>query len=68
MPMVMKVQQQTVRKLRRLYRETWNRDWPFDNKYLQELWDESNPNHVRGPAAKICFDTCLIAMRECHEF
>lgn len=61
----------TIFKLRRLYRERWNRDWPESNSYLLELWLEArvatNAVTARVPPAAT-FDYCLATMREDHNF
>ena len=61
----------TLSKIRRLYHKRWNRDWPEDDAYLAELWNEARASHramtamVPPPAV---WDTVLDLMRESHEF
>jgi hypothetical protein len=61
----------TIHKLRRLYYERWQREWPESDSYLAELWLESRQAHqatrARVPPAAV-WEDCLVAMRECHQF
>lgn len=43
--------------IRAKYKDRWDRDWPFDNKYLRELIHEANSH-----------EEVLSLMRDCHEF
>lgn len=31
----------TAAKLRAAYRRQWGQDWPHDDRYLKQLWDEA---------------------------
>ena len=61
----------TLRKARGLYQEAWKRAWPFDDKYLSELWLEARaacgPGRGRQTPSDI-WDFCLDLMRETDEF
>ncbi len=67
------VRTETLRKLREGYRKTWNREWPEDDDYLAQLWNEeravySNANgNLRVPWAKL-YEETQTRMRENHEF
>ena len=61
----------TVVKLRRLYLETWSREWPHDDSYIRELWLETR-REIRNGTNKVpppgVWDRCIEAMRENHTF
>ena len=57
------------RKLRHLYLQAWNREWPHDDAFLTELWREAQgPQPKRGKNAAPVYTDTLIAMRENHEW
>jgi len=61
----------TARKLRNGYKAAWTRDWPFDNAYLSELWQDAREalmTKVRGRRAGEVFNLALVLMRETHPF
>lgn len=59
-------------ELRAKYRDTWGRDWPHDNKFLQTLWAEAKVEVGIPPKSKQncgpAKEFCLTVMRENHEF
>lgn len=65
------VNRSTLRKLHDKYRAIWNRGWPHDDDYLRKLWNEAQDKNEKGnsriPQAEV-YETCLLAMRENHEF
>lgn len=61
----------TIRKLRNEYFDTWERQWPHDDKYLAELWLDSRKdlNNLRGSQNLApVYERTLLYMRENHEF
>lgn len=61
----------TLRKLRRLYFETWDREWPEPDSYLKTLWLESRELNSCTTAAvppPVVWQDCLTSMRENHPF
>lgn len=56
----------TRAKLRAKYKETWGQEWPHDNRYLQQLWEEAGKlcDYARDPARH---DIVQNAMRECDD-
>lgn len=62
-----------AKRLRDEYRERWGREWPFDHKYLTELWTETkalfvNPRGNYRVSNEAMRQHCLTLMRECHVF
>jgi hypothetical protein len=59
-------------KARHAYRAAWNRDWPFDERYLAELFIEAKaslglePNSKKSPDEVL--GIVLDLMRADHEF
>jgi hypothetical protein len=59
-------------KARRAYRAAWNREWPFDERYLAELFIEAKatlelePNSKKSPDEVL--EIVLDLMRTDHEF
>jgi len=61
----------TLGKLRRMYSETWHRDWPEPDDYLKTLWLEARAAEAETTArvpTPAVWQACLTLMRECHEF
>jgi hypothetical protein len=52
----------TAAKLRAEYRKQWGQDWPHDDRYLKQLWDEAARQADRLQQRHRLVQ---IAMREC---
>ncbi len=60
-------------ELRSRYKETWDRDWPEDNKYLAVLWFEAKealdiPHRSCKYDKEVVCEYTLTTMRENHDF
>jgi hypothetical protein len=68
------VRRATREKLRQMYKDTWGREWPHDDDYLDTLWREvreKTPTSALGnygvPAQEM-LELGVLRMRENHVF
>lgn len=52
----------TAAKLRAAYRTTWGQEWPHDDRYLKQLWDEAGQAADRLQQRH---ELVQMSMREC---
>lgn len=52
----------TAANLRAAYRKTWGQEWPHDDRYLKQLWDEAGRQADRLHERRELVQTL---MREC---
>lgn len=68
----MAVSKTLIKELRQAYLETWGREFPEPDSYLEILWLEAKAIEGYSPKAKPrgleVRKTCLTLMRENHEF
>ena len=52
----------TAGKIREKYFTIWSQDWPFDDRYLNELWFNTDDGYL---TIQERYESVLNAMREC---
>jgi len=68
------VRRATRQKLRQMYRDTWGREWPHDDDYLDTLWREVREKAPKsalgnyGIPAQEMLELGVMLMRENHVF